>query len=145
MKKLSLILFLISYFAFRNASAQCAIYYEEETGIWGAQWDNGKPPFATMDQVKDAAKKKCEEFGGKSCKLLYSGWQTGWWVVIRGRAHYNNKDGYLVKVMRYEGQNSLVVQAAAEEAAIKAFINDGGKMSTNSEDVKSWYVPEKQE
>ena len=145
MKKLPLLFFLITCFASGNAFAQCAIYYEEETGAWGSQWDNGKPPYATMDQVKEAAKKKCEDVGGKNCQLLYSGFETGWWVVIRGKAHHNNKDGYLFKVMLYKEPNTFEGQIAAEKAAIKAFMDDGGNRPTNSEDVKSWYVPGKQE
>jgi hypothetical protein len=145
MKKLFFIFFLVACFAFSDAQAQCAVYFEEETGAWGAQWDNGKPPYATMDQVKEAAKKKCEEVGGKNCQLLYSGYQTGWWVVIRGRVYQNNKDGHMCKVILVPGENTPEVQAAAEKAAIKSFIDDGGIRPTSSEDVKSWYVPGKQE
>lgn len=145
MKKLPLIFFLVACFAFGNTSAQCAIYYEEETGIWGAQWDNGKPPYATMDRVKEAAKNKCEDLGGTNCLLLYSGYETGWWVVIRGKAHVNGKDGYLFKVMLYTGEDTWVAQMEAEKEAIKSFMDAGGSRPTNKDDIKSWYVPGKQE
>src|SRR5258706_9650307 len=107
MKKLLFTLLLIVCLALSNAQAQCAVYFEEETGIWGAQWDNGKPPYATIDEVKAAAKKSCEGSGGKNCQLFYAGFETGWWVVVLGKARKGNEEGYhLFRVMYFETENT---------------------------------------
>ncbi len=146
MKKLLFTLLLIVCLALSNAQAQCAVYFEEETGIWGAQWDNGKPPYATIDEVKAAAKKSCEGSGGKNCQLFYAGFETGWWVVVLGKARKGNEEGYhLFRVMYFETENTAEAKAAAEKRAIEVFMEQEGNRPTNSENVQSWYVPKKQE
>ena len=145
MKKLPLIFLLITCFAFRDVRAQCAVYYEEESGICGWTWDNGKPPYSTMEEVKAAAKKACEDRGGKNCQLFYSGYEIGWWVVVRGLARKDNKDGHLFRLMLFKTENTPEAKSAAEKEAIKVFIDAGGIRPTNPEEVQSWYVPGKQE
>lgn len=140
MKKIPLILLLMACLGYCDARSQCAIYQEEGTGIWGAKWDDGKPPYASMDKIKEAAKKACEDFGGKNCQLFVSGYQIGWWVVVRGRARRGNEEGYLLRVMLFKTENTPEAKEAAEKAAIKEFGEKEGTIPETAQ-VFSWYVP----
>lgn len=146
MKKLFFIFFLVTCFAYCDTQAQCAIYKDEvDTGIWGANYDNGQPPYATMDEVKAAAKKECEVNGGKNCKLHYASYEIGWWVVVRGWASRGNSEGTLFRVMLFETENTTEAKTRAENRAIIVFKENGGLWPHSSTDIKSWYVPGKQE
>jgi len=129
MKTILLIFVLcVSFSAF--SYGQCVIYVDEETGAFGAGFNNDGTPTSIQD-CKDMAIKLCKENGGSNCKLLYQSNKQGWWAFITGL----NQSGELY----FQGIDGAETKSEAENEVRKKYRQGGGK---NPDDIKvySWYV-----
>jgi hypothetical protein len=84
-----------------GASAQCVIYADSETGIFGAGYNNDNAP-TSFEECRTEAIKGCRNRCGQNCTLLYQGEKKGWWAVISGRRsdgkiYIQGGDGYSSK------------------------------------------------
>ena len=114
--------------------SQCVVYVCAKTGAWSAEFNNGKPPFETMDGLRRLAMKECEKQGGTDCRSFFDGNGEGkgtWWAFII--AH--NSDHTKFNYMAIGNEQS---KSSAEEALRTKFLNSGG-YSTDIK-VTSWYV-----
>lgn len=80
------------------SNAQCVIYADDNTGAFGAGYNNDNAP-TTYKECEDVAIKTCKEKGGANCTLLYKSSKSGWWGIITGqksdgRNYFQGGDGY---------------------------------------------------
>src|SRR5690349_3877072 len=84
-----------------TASGQCVIYSDDNTGAFGAGFNNDNAP-TTFRECKDEALKQCRNHGGQDCEVLLQGSSGGWWAIISGRksdgrVYFQGCDGYKTK------------------------------------------------
>ncbi len=111
------------------SNGQCVIYACDNTGAFGAGFNNDNAP-TTFKECEDYAIKLCKEKGGTSCTELHRSSKKGWWALINGkksdgRNFFQGGDGYSSKV-------------EAEREVRKKYKNDGGVNAENIQ-VYTWY------
>ena len=120
---------LLSFAAAINSHGQCVIYACDNTGAFGAGYNDDNKP-TTYDECKSVAIRECEGKGGTNCTLLYQSAKAGWWGLINGkksggRNFFQGGDGYSSK-------------NEAEEAVRRKYRDDGGLDADNVR-VYTWY------
>lgn len=114
------------------AQAQCAIYVCPNTGAWAGSYYDGNPPFLTMEQTKQEAKKECQKSGGTNCQYFFSdNCRDCWYAFII------SNDGY---TLNYYAVWSGISRADAEEQVRKGYRDNNG-VAYSSARVTTWYVP----
>jgi hypothetical protein len=114
---------------FLFSKGQCVVYACDNTGAFGAGFNNDNTP-TTYQECTDFAIKLCKEKGGTACAFLYKSAKAGWWGVINGkktdgRNYFQGGDGYASK-------------AEAEEKVRAAYKAGGGANADNIK-VYTWY------
>ena len=110
--------------------AQCAIYADDNTGAFGAGFNNDNLP-TTMQECIDVAIKKCKQEGGTNCTVLFKGTKSGWYGLI---------SGFKADGRRYfQGTDGCKSKTEAENAARKAYINGGGTDPYKVQ-IYTWYA-----
>lgn len=112
-----------------SASGQCVIYADDNTGAFGAGFNNDDAP-TTFQECKDIAIKGCKNNGGQNCTFLYQSAKAGWWGMISGkkadgRNYFQGGDGYSSK--------------SDAESAIRKKYRDSGGIDVNTVKVVTWY------
>lgn len=110
--------------------AQCSIYADDQTGAFGAGFNNDNKP-TTMQECVDLAKKMCKDKGGKNCTLLDQSVKTGWYALISG----TKADGRIY----FQGGSGYSTKREAEEAVRKKY-KDGGGANADGVEVVTWYA-----
>lgn len=129
----SLITFFCAFVLFSNTSnAQCAIAVCDYTGIWGAYYDDGNPPFLSMYQTEVEALKSCKNYGGLDCQTYWTIDCSDCWV-----AFLISTDGNSVN---YIGGYSYTSKSDVE-SQVRNRYREGGGLAPNSAIVTSWYMP----
>ena len=128
MKQL-LIIALLSFGGYSESHAQCVIYACDNTGAFGAGFNNDNAP-TTYAECETVAKKLCKEKGGTSCTELYRSSKAGWWGMINGK----KKDGRNY----FQGGDGYASKSDAERAVREKYRNDGGA-DANTIQVYTWY------
>ena len=128
MKQL-IFLALICFFCNTQSHGQCVIYACDNTGAFGAGFNDDNKP-TTYEECKVVAVKGCKDHGGTDCTLLYQSSKKGWWGIINGkksdgRNYFQGGDGYASK--------------SDAESAIRRKYIDGGGVNGNSIPVTTWY------
>ena len=129
MKKIIILLALCMLSGFLS-HGQCVIYACDNTGAFGAGYnDDGKP--TSMQECVDVALKLCKEKGGTNCTVLYKDNKAGWCAIVNGqkadgRNFFQGGDGYSSK-------------NEAENTVRNKYRQDGGVNADNIK-VYSWYV-----
>ncbi len=67
-----------------NSSAQSAVYYCPDMGSIGYSYSDDETGH-DLKNIKDLAKKSCEQMGGKNCTLLYATPKVGWGGFVSGK------------------------------------------------------------
>ncbi len=128
MKKVIIFLVLILSGSFYS-NGQCVIYADDNTGAFGAGFNNDNAP-TTYRECEDVAKKLCREKGGTNCTELYRSAKKGWWGIINGQ----KSDGRNF----FQGGDGYSSKSEAEDAVRTKYRNDGG-MNAGSIQVYTWY------
>ena len=126
-------LILIAIGCLLGASAsygQCVIYADDNTGAFGAGYNNDNKP-TTYKECTDLAIKECKSKGGNNCTFFYKSAKTGWWGVISGK----KQDGRNY----FQGGDGYSSQSEAERAVRKKYRDDGGADADNVK-VVTWYT-----
>ncbi len=111
------------------SSAQCVIYADDNTGAFGAGYNNDNAA-TTYRECEDVAKKMCREKGGTSCTELYRSSKKGWWGIINGQ----KSDGRNF----FQGGDGYSSQSEAERQVRNKYRQDGGANADNVK-VYTWY------
>ncbi len=127
--KIRILFFVLILLGATSARSQCVIYADDNTGAFGAGFNNDNTP-TTFRECEDVAIKTCREKGGKSCTELYRSSKKGWWGIINGqksdgRNYFQGGDGYSSKT-------------EAENAVRAKYRADGGVNATSIQ-VYTWY------
>lgn len=120
---------IISLFFCSFSFGQCAIYACDNTGAFGAGFNNDNTP-TTMQECKDMAYKLCKEKGGTDCTLLHETTKAGWCAIINGQ----KSDGRNF----FQGIDGESSQSAAENTVRKKY-KDGGGVDAENIKIYSWY------
>ena len=109
---------------------QCVIYACDNTGAFGAGFNNdGKP--TSMQECEDYALKLCKQEGGTNCTFLYKSTKAGWWAMIKGK----KADGRNF----FQGSDGNSSKSEAENAVRNKYRQDGGVNADNIK-VTTWFV-----
>ena len=127
--KMRILFFMLILSGAFSARCQCVIYADDNTGAFGAGYNNDNMP-TTYRECEDVAKRECREKGGSNCTELYGSSKKGWWGMINGkksdgRNYFQGGDGYSSKT-------------EAENAVRAKYRNDGG-LNASSIPVYTWY------
>lgn len=128
-KKLFLVLFFFASVSMLT-KAQCVIYSCDETGAFGAGFNNDNAP-TSYQECEDYAIKLCHENGGTDCAFLYKSTKSGWWGFING----HKSDGRIFFV-GVDGHSS---QSEAEREVRRQYREDDGYDAENVK-VYTWYA-----
>ena|GEM_PF-6884478 len=109
---------------------QCVIYACDNTGAFGAGFNNDNAP-TTWKECEDYAIRMCKEKGGTKCTELYRSTKAGWWGVISGQ----KADGRNY----FQGGNGYATKAEAENEVRKKYRQDGG-VNADKVQVVTWYA-----
>ena len=112
------------------SNAQVVIYADDQTGAWGAGYNNDNKP-TTMKECTDLAIKMCKSKGGKDCTLLHKSTKQGWCAMVSGK----KKDGRNY----FQGVDGCKTKEEAERTVRNKYLSDGGVDSKDLE-IKSWYA-----
>ncbi len=129
MKKL--FFFSVIFLLMTNLSrAQCVIYACDNTGSWGAGYNNDNAP-TSEKECTDVAVKLCKEKGGTACTFLYKSNKAGWWGFINGKKanaanFFQGGDGYQSKT--------------EAETSVRSKYRSSGGMDADNIKVYTWYV-----
>ncbi len=128
MKKI-LLLALLCFIGMARSKGQCVIYACDNTGAFGAGYNDDNKP-TTYQECTDVAQKLCKEKGGTDCTLLYKSAKSGWWGIINGK----KSDGRNF----FQGGDGYDSKSDAEREIRKKYRNDGGVNADNIT-VYTWY------
>ena len=127
----TILLIFVICLSFNTVSlGQCVIYTDDETGAFGAGFNNDGSP-TSMQECEDMAIKLCKEKGGTNCTFLYKSDAAGWWAFING----SDKTGQPF----FQGVYGMASKSEAESAVREKYRNEGGVDADNIQ-VYSWYV-----
>ena len=112
------------------SQGQCVIYACDNTGAFGAGFNNDNAP-TTFDECKMVAIRECKSKGGTNCTLLYQSAKAGWWAIINGK----KKDGRNF----FQGSDGNSSKSAAEKSVRDKYRSEGGADADNIH-VYSWYA-----
>jgi hypothetical protein len=117
------------------AQAQCAIYADNQLGVFGAGYNKDNKP-TTWEQCSQEALKNCQASGGKNCVLVKKIDKAGWCAIVKG----NLQDGRFL----FQGADGASSQRKAEQIAKERYRLAGGVKVINAK-VYSWrvYAPPK--
>ncbi len=125
-----LFLILLSLVFKQYAVAQCVIYACDQTGAFGAGFNNDNQP-TSMQECTDFAVRECKAKGGKDCTFLYKSTKAGWWAFVNG----TKSDGRNY----FQGGDGYATQAQAE-SAVRAKYKEGGGTNASTIKIYTWYV-----
>lgn len=110
---------------------QCVIYASDQTGAFGAGYNNDNQP-TTWQECTDYAIKKCKESGAKDCTFLYKSSKTGWFGLITGEQASTGR-------IFFQGGDGYGSKSEAENAVREKYRKEGGK-NPYSVQVYTWYA-----
>ena len=128
--KTILLIFVICMSFHAVSFGQCVIYVDNETGGFGAGYNNDNTP-TSLQECADLAIKLCKEKGGTNCTLFYNNNKLGWLAFIAGSKatgeHY------------FQGIDGMSSKSEAE-SAVRTYYRNGGGINADDIQVYSWYV-----
>lgn len=124
-----LIIALLCFLCKGQSFGQCVIYACDNTGAFGAGFNNDNAP-TTFEECKAEAIRGCKNHGGTDCTFLYQSAKAGWWGLINGK----KSDGRNF----FQGGDGYSSKSEAESAVRKKYRDDGGVGADNIQ-VYTWY------